>query len=195
MLLHATCAACPSRAGPVCPSCAAALRPAAPTVAPLGVDAWWTVLAYDEIVRALVTSCKNAQRRDLVGWLADRAVAGVPAPPHGAVVTWAPTGGERRRRRGFDHAELLARALARRWGVPCRPTLRRRPGPAQAGRAAVDRHVHPGFVERGTAPRSVLVVDDVATTGATLVAAASALRAAGSAEVRALVVARAGRPS
>jgi predicted amidophosphoribosyltransferase len=159
----------------------------------LAVDAWWAVLAYDDVARALLTRCKNGQRRDLVAWLADRAAV-LPRPPADAVLTWAPTGSERRRRRGFDQAELLARALARRWVVPCRATLRRRPGPAQAGRRGLDRRIHAGFDAIGVLPRSVVVVDDVATTGATLTAAGRALRAGGAEEVRAVVVARAAAP-
>ncbi len=70
--------------------------------------------------------------------------------------------------------------------------LRRLPGPPQAGRSRGDRRTNPAFVIRGDAPDVVLLVDDVVTTGATLTSAARALRAAGTAEVHGLVVARAG---
>jgi predicted amidophosphoribosyltransferase len=138
----------------------------------------------------LLTGLKNGHRRDLVGWLADGLDALLPVPA-ADLVTWAPTAPGRRRQRGFDQAELLGRALARRWRLPCRPLLVRRPGPAQEGRSAAQRRAHPGFVATGAVPRRVLLVDDVATTGATLARAAGALRAAGAGEVHAVVGARA----
>lgn len=181
---------CRQADGPVCPACAAELEPAAPTVPPRAIDSWTALLHYEPFARAIITALKNGQRRDLVPWVADRVAVSRPAPA-GVVVSWAPTGGGRRRGRGYDQAELLARALARRWDLPCRPTLRRVPGPPQAGRGGAARRTNPSFRALGRPPRAVLVVDDVATTGATLTAAARALRDAGAAEVRAVVVARA----
>jgi predicted amidophosphoribosyltransferase len=159
---------------------------------PTGLDGLQAWCHYDDVARDLVVALKNRERRDLVGWLAC-AVAHdlVPPPRPGLVVTWAPTAAARRRARGFDQAELLARALARRWGLPCRPLLRRARGPAQAGRSAGQRRAHPGFSAVGRVPAQVLVVDDVATTGATLAAAGRALRSAGAVGVSGLVVARA----
>jgi predicted amidophosphoribosyltransferase len=117
--------------------------------------------------------------------LADRIdVAGLD------VVTWAPTTGARRRRRGGDHAERLARAVARRLGLPCRRLLLRRPGPAQAGRGAAARRRGPVLVPARRAPGGVLLIDDVVTTGGTAAAAARALRAAGAARVLVACAAR-----
>jgi predicted amidophosphoribosyltransferase len=150
-------------------------------------------MAYDDTARGVVTALKNRDERARVTALADALASLVPAV-ESLVVTWAPTGGGRRRARGYDQAELLARAVARRTRRRAVSLLRRLPGPAQAGRAWGERQVNPRFTARRCA-FPVLVIDDVATTGATLSAAAAALRAAGAPEVHALVVARAPRPS
>jgi predicted amidophosphoribosyltransferase len=156
---------------------------------PLGLDTCQALVTYDDDARALLTSLKNGGNRALVTSLADGLAGLVPAAP--LVVTWAPTGRRRRHQRGFDQAELLARAVARRVRWRCVPLLERLAGPPQVGRTAGERRRHPGFRVAGSVPPAVLVIDDVATTGATLVAAARALRLGGALEVHGLVVARA----
>jgi ComF family protein len=196
VLLGTTCAACGGRSASgiaVCARCAAALSLPPSLPVPLGLDACTSLLGYDDVARTLLTSLKNGNRRDLVGWVADGLAARVGRPSQ-AVVTWAPTSAARRRRRGFDQAELLARALSRRWDVPCRSLLGRRPGPPQAGRSGFERRRNPGFTAPRPVPRAIVLVDDIATTGATLTAAARSLRGAGAADVRGVVAARASRP-
>jgi predicted amidophosphoribosyltransferase len=146
------------------------------------------LVAYNGAGRVLVANLKYRSARAIVGVLADGLVQLAPAGVQ--AVTWAPTSGERRRRRGFDQAELLARALARRLGVPARRLLIRRPGAgAQTGQGRDQRLVGPSFVAVGAIPPRVLVVDDVVTTGATMAAACTALRVAGAHRVWPLAVA------
>ncbi len=181
-------------------ACAAALYPPPPASPPPGIDAWAACFSYEGVGRELVARMKYRGTHAATHWLVDRLVAAlIPVVPPAddraggwmlASVTWAPTTASRRRTRGFDHAELIARAVARHIGVTCRPLLRRGSGPPQTGRTRVDRQAGPSFSARGIVHGPVLVVDDVATTGATLQAAARALRAAGATSVTALTVAR-----
>ncbi len=156
---------------------------------PAGVDGCAAFLTYDGAGRELVARLKYRNARASVPFLA-RGMAAL-APPGVDVVTWAPTTAARVRARGFDQARLLAIAIARELGVPCRPLLRRAPGPAQTGQDALARHAGPGFAaRRRIGRRRVLLVDDVVTTGATVAAAARALREAGAAEVHVVAAAR-----
>jgi len=108
------------------------------------------------------------------------------------VVVPVPLHWRRRRQRGFNQAEALVRSLGQPWQDALR---RRRSTRSQTDLQAAQRHrnVRDAFVLRRRASvsgRLVLLVDDVATTGATLEACARVLRAAGAREVRALTVAR-----
>ncbi|HEX5375455.1 MAG TPA: phosphoribosyltransferase family protein, partial [Solirubrobacterales bacterium] len=75
--------------------------------------------------------------------------------------------------------------------LPLAACLRRSGGGRQVGRRRADRLGHPPQVHvRGEVPRSVLLVDDVLTTGATLSACARALRSAGAVRVVAITFTR-----
>ncbi|HZP97834.1 MAG TPA: phosphoribosyltransferase family protein [Candidatus Limnocylindria bacterium] len=101
---------------------------------------------------------------------------------------------ERARDRGYDQARLLAAVVAERTGLAVRAPLRRirvsRPQ-VDLDRVARAANVRGAFVAEAGSLRGlrVALVDDVATTGATLAAASGALRAAGAREVRWYVVA------
>ncbi|HEX5587712.1 MAG TPA: phosphoribosyltransferase family protein [Acidimicrobiia bacterium] len=208
-LFPLVCPGCGRPGEPLCLSCEAGLRAAPLSAPPSGVDRWAAAFAYDGVARELVARVKYRNVRAVVPWLADAMcealVADMPPahiPPVQQVldvttVTWAPTTPQRRRDRGFDPAELLARHVARRLALPCSALVGRLPGPPQTGLAANARRVGPRFepvrsraAARRTFGATVLVVDDVTTTGATLTAAAFALRAAGARGVVALTAAR-----
>jgi predicted amidophosphoribosyltransferase len=161
---------------------------------PVGLDRCHAVLAYEGPGRELVARLKYHNARDGLRWLAvamATTVAGSAASEVQPVITWIPTSPQRRRQRGFDQAELLARRIALELRFPCRWLLRRDSGPPQTGRSAPERRVGPVFATVETAmPASVILVDDVLTTGATMEAAAKALRGAGVDRVEGLVAAR-----
>lgn len=164
-----------------------------------GFDAAYSFGEYGGGLRKLIHLFKFegvlALERPLSQWLAvalprdERADVIVPVPLH-----W-----RRRWRRGYDQAWHLGRALERRTGIPCQAALRRpRYTPPQTSLTRVERrdNVRGAFaVARPEAVRgrTVLLVDDVYTTGATLGECAKQLRAAGAKRVIVLTVARADR--
>jgi ComF family protein len=109
----------------------------------------------------------------------------VPVPMHRAKV----------RRRGYNQAELLARALAKRIGIRCQPALltktRDLDAQSKLARNARAANVHGAFLASPrVASKKILLVDDVCTTGATIRACAGELVRAGAGRVAAAVVAK-----
>ncbi len=149
----------------------------------------WAPLAFAGPARDLVHALKFRGAAGVAGAMAAHVTDGIPpfVFARGWTIVPVPAHPGRRRRRGFDHAELLARALARRSELPLLGALERDGGPAalQRGRHRAQRLAGEAVSVRARRRVTVpcLLVDDVRTTGATAAACAAALRAAGAPQV------------
>jgi competence protein ComFC len=156
------------------------------------IDGARSAFLYEGPMARAIKGMKFAGWRALAGHLA-AAMAEAWDLGTADVVTWVPLARRRRARRGFDQAEVLARAVAPRLLVPARPLLTRvRETPAQARRGGRDRRrsLEDAFRATRAPPREVILVDDVVTTGTTAGACAAALKEAGTDRVLVLTAAR-----
>jgi len=150
-------------------------------------------VAYDRHTRPLVAAWKERGLRCLTGIAADLVTEVVRPPP---ILALAPVPADRDRTlwRGQGSAEALAHVLGESWRLPVVTTLSRaRPTARQRGldRAARRKNVREAFGCDGPVPARIGLVDDVYTTGATVLAAATELRRNGAREVHVVTFARA----
>jgi len=212
LLVPRRCAACGLLGAALCARCRAELpRLRGPCCARCGAPTAWPVkrclecsgrrlafasaraaVAYHGPVRPLVAAWKERGLRHLAEEAADVIVRTVERPCVVAL-TFVPPDGDRSVKRGHHPAERLARELGRRWELPVASALGRTRAPRpQRGLslAARRQNVAGAFVAHSRAPTRLGLVDDVYTTGATVSAAASALRAAGARHVEVVTFAR-----
>ncbi|MGD8485759.1 MAG: phosphoribosyltransferase family protein [Chloroflexota bacterium] len=209
LLMPPRCPGCGLEGAVLCDGCQAPLRRRLhePPGVPLGVPArlpegvlqleWCAT--YSGPVRAALHAFKyRGERRLSVPLSRALAERWQQAGRGGELVTWVPVHASRRRERGFDQAEELARAMAAELGLPAVRCLERRQrttaqhalGQAQRASNTAGAFVLEEGLHEHIAGRWVIVVDDIMTTGATLGGCARALLAGGAAAVSAVTVAR-----
>ncbi len=212
------CSGCGAYGGfPLCPQCNAALplirgpacrRCGAPTPRETDgcgectrrakdLDAAVALATYEEPLRSVIHKLKYGNGWRLAPLLG--AMAAVRLAPalssQRTLLTFVPMHKRRRRMRGYDHAERLARGVGRALGMePGRLLERVRATPAQASLSHEERQSNVKGAFRAVGERlngeEVVLVDDVMTTGCTLSECAAALKAHGAGRVTACVLAR-----
>jgi len=168
---------------------------------PLRLSRIHVVGAYQGPLRSCIQALKyrgNTRVAEPLGQLL--AEAYVNYDLHADVVIPVPLHSERQQQRGYNHAHLLAHHCAVKIGVPLRNDvlIRHRATPAQVGLSTVERRENVAgafrcagaLATRAFHGRTILLIDDVCTTGATLEACAAPLFAAGAMAVVGLVLAR-----
>jgi ComF family protein len=209
LVMPPRCAGCGREDAVLCARCRAPLRrrleepPGAPLGLPVALPPGILQLewcaAYGGPVRAALQAYKYGGARRLREPLAEALAQRWRAAGRGGdVLTWVPVHASRRRERGFDQAEELARTMALQLGLPAAGCLQRRQrtaaqhalGQAQRASNTAGAFVAVPGAELDIAGRWVVVVDDIVTTGATLAGCAGALLEAGAGAVSAVTVAR-----
>ena len=178
--------AAPSPTGSICGRCLAS---------PPQFDATFVACSYAFPVDALIRALKYRHALDAAGALAEALAPALRAAPMPDLIVPVPLSASRERQRGFNQAVEIARCLP--FGGPSRrdpaALVRARETPPQAALALSERtrNVRDAFrATRALDGLSIAVVDDVMTSGATLDAAAGALKRAGARQVMNWVVAR-----
>ena len=188
------CVACRTRADWLCMPCRAEARPPQEAMVINGVARGLAPWAYEGGPRSLILALKVRGSRGAAGPLIDAMVRSARTARLDAdTVTWVPARRKDKLARGFDHAEVLAVGVARGLGVPAAPLLRRRGH--QLDQAGLDRkhrltNLAKAFEAADPVSGTVLLVDDLVTTGATAACCAGALTAAGAERIDLLAACR-----
>ncbi len=184
----------------VCPACYAILPTWDLSTHPLPpladeISAFHTPFLYEDPVPDLVGRFKFADQTHLARPLARLLLPTLKRFPEEAILVPVPMHVARLRRRRFNQAGLLAKALAKESGRVWLPAAlaRHKKTPPQVGRSAAQRRkALQGAFQADAAQvkgKELILVDDVFTTGSTAAACAKALKKAGAASVQVLTIA------
>jgi ComF family protein len=216
LLFPVTCVVCRAqvlerRWGAACPECWSLLEPLAPPFCPqcgepapaieglcgrcrkgeYVFDFARSAFFFTDTLREIIHHLKYAERVSLAKFLGDILKACLEREPFsGGIVIPVPLHRARERERGFNQAELIAARLGR--SMETRLLRRRKNTPSQTGlsRSERKRNLSGAFEVRGRVAGTVILVDDVYTTGSTMNEIARTLKRAGAERVEVLTVAR-----
>lgn len=192
-------------AGPGCAQCGERLGELAPAGSrcgrcladPPAFDRVSAAFAYGDVARAVALKLKHGHRPMLARTLARTMARLAPELPPDALLVPVPLHRWRLWRRGYNQAALIAGALGRIRGLPVDPALleRHKPTPMLRGLGRRERaKAVRGAFRLGAAAsirgRTIVLVDDVLTSGATANACARVLKRGGAARVELLCWAR-----
>lgn len=190
------CLGCGVEGGLLCPDCIAKLPGVAPRSAPdTDLRIIQAVTPYKGLAKDLLWKLKSGGAQAAATVMA-RQMLTLLTPDKNLLVVPVPTATSRVRQRGYDQAKLLARELAKQARLPYADCLARMGQSHQVGANREQRRQQLGEAfwvrhRRLVWRARILLIDDVTTTGATLETAARALKAAGAADIQAIVFARA----
>ena len=155
-------------------------------------EATWVVGPRKGAVRAILDEYKFSSSRNAARPLADLLDERLPILKGYVTVVPVPTSPRHRRVRGFDHTHLIARGLAKRRSYGYQQLLEKHSDSTQhfLNRSQRLEYAHVGLLVRRPVPETVLLIDDIYTTGATMDACAQLLRSNGAKTVYGAVIAR-----
>jgi len=214
LLFPARCLNCGREKGYICPDCLGTLEQLKPPVCPVcnlpvtnerrcdcryfrSLDGLISAFVYRGTIRQAILELKYHNLRaiaPLLGSLLWDCLSARPAIPD--ILAAVPLHKKRLRRRGYNQSQLLVDQLSLLSGIPSAQSLvkiHNTPSQVEAQNTRVRRaNVEGAFLVAGSdyLGKKVLIVDDVATTGATLDSCAAALKEAGAVTVRGLTLAR-----
>ncbi|HWR21932.1 MAG TPA: ComF family protein, partial [Feifaniaceae bacterium] len=178
-----TCFACEKEAelngAGLCEACAEEIRFAGVLTPRQGLNGLYAAFVYDEVLYGAVHRLKYSDARHLARNFA--VCMRLPGDWKFDAITPVPLHEKRERQRGYNQSLLLAKELSKRYRIPVEPHLLRRivdTEPQQKlSREEREKNVRGAFAASPLATgKSILLVDDVVTTGSTLMACAAALK-------------------